>query len=73
MKNLKTSFKKKFAKDIPIQVDQDYPTHISVEKMLEIVYEASKKTGVDSYVVLKHFQFTGDEIKSFYKKQTPSL
>ena len=43
MKNLKESFKKKFTKDIPIEIEQDYPTHIPVAEMIEIVCAASKK------------------------------
>jgi hypothetical protein len=68
MKNLKESFKKKFTKDIPIEIEQNYPTHIPVEEMIEIVCVASKKIGIDSYVVLKHFQFTEEEIKAYFQK-----
>jgi len=66
MKNLEESFKEKFKKDIPIEIQQDYPTHISVAEMIEIVCAASNKIGIDSYVVLKHFQFTEEEIKAHY-------
>lgn len=62
MSNLRESFKEKFLKDIPLEIDETFPTHISVEKMIEIVYEAANKIGVDCYPVLKHFQFTEDEI-----------
>jgi hypothetical protein len=68
MKNLKDSFREKFSKDIHIEIEQDYPTHISVEEMIEIVYEASEKIGMNSYIVLKHFQFTEEEIKGYVKK-----
>ncbi|HZV47111.1 MAG TPA: hypothetical protein VFG06_07195 [Thermodesulfovibrionales bacterium] len=68
MKNLKESFKKKFSKDIPIEIEQNYPTHIPVAEMIEIVCAASKKIGIDSYVVLKHFQFTEEEIKAYFQK-----
>jgi len=68
MKNLKESFKKKFTKDIPIEISQDYPTHIPVAEMIEIVCAASKKIGIDSYVVLKHFQFSEEEIKAYFQK-----
>jgi len=68
MKNLKESFKKKFTKDIPIEIEQDYPTHMPVAEMIEIVCAASKKIGIDSYVVLKHFQFTEEEIKAYFQK-----
>jgi len=68
MKNLRESFKKKFTKDIPIEIEQDYPAHIPVAEMIEIVCVASKKIGIDSYVVLKHFQFTEEEIKAYFQK-----
>jgi hypothetical protein len=68
MKNLKESFKKKFTKDIPIEIDQNRPTHMPVAEMIEIVCAASKKIGIDSYVVLKHFQFTDEEIKAYFQK-----
>lgn len=68
MKNLKESFKKKFTKDIPIEIAQNYPTHIPVAEMIEIVCAASEKIGIDSYVVLKHFQFTDNEIKAYFQK-----
>ena len=66
MKHLEESFKEKFKKDIPIEIEQDYPTHIPVAEMVEIVCAASKKIGMDSYVVLKHFQFAEEEIKDHY-------
>jgi ERCC4-related helicase len=68
MTNLIESFRKKFAKDILIEIEQDHPTHIPVEEMIAIVYEASEKIGTDSYIVLKHFQFTEEEIKAYVKK-----
>jgi hypothetical protein len=68
MKNLKESFKKKFTKDIPIEIEQNCPTHMPVAEMIEIVCAASKKIGIDSYVVLKHFQFTDEEIKAYFQK-----
>jgi len=68
LQDLKGSFKRKFFKELPIELGQDYPTHIPVEKMIEIVFEASKKVKMDSYLVLKHFQFTEEEIKDYVKR-----
>jgi hypothetical protein len=68
LKDLRESFKRNFLTELPIELDQDYPTHIPVEKMIEIVFEASEKAGIDSYLVLKHFQFTEDEIKDYFKR-----
>ena len=45
MKTLKKSFRSKFIEDIFIKLDRDYPTHIPVGIMIEIVFEASKKVG----------------------------
>lgn len=72
MKNLKESFKKKFMKNIPLEIEEDYPTHVSISEMINIVCAASKKIGLDSYVVLKHFQFTEEEIKDHFQKLHPS-
>lgn len=68
MKNLKESFKDKFNKEISVELDRDCLTHIPVKKMIEIVFEASKKAGMDSYLVLKHFQFTEEEIRDYFER-----
>jgi hypothetical protein len=68
LKNLKESFKDKFNKEISIELDRDCPTHIPVERMIEIVFEASKKEGMDSYLALKHFQFTEEEIRGYFER-----
>jgi hypothetical protein len=39
-----------------------------VGKMIEIVFEASRKAGMDSYSVLKDLQFTGEEIKDYFER-----
>ena len=36
--------------------------------MIEIVFKASKKAGEDSYFVLKHFQFTDEEIRDYFER-----
>jgi Tfp pilus assembly protein PilO len=68
LKNLKESFKYKFNKEISIELDRDCPTHIPVETMIDIVFETSKKAGLDSYLVLKHFQFTEEEIRDYFER-----
>ena len=67
MRNLMESFKNKFLEELPVELNEDYPTHISVGTMIEIVFEASKKAGIDSYLVLKHFQFTEEEIRDYFE------
>jgi hypothetical protein len=62
------SFKETFSKELAIELDEDYPTHIPVGTMLEIVFEASKKAGMDSVTVLRHFQFTEQEIGDFFER-----
>ena len=68
MKTLKKSFRSKFIEDIFIKLDRDYPTHIPVGIMIEIVFEASKKVGIDSYSVLKHCHFTEEEIRDYFER-----
>jgi hypothetical protein len=36
--------------------------------MIEIVFKASRKAGMDSYSVLKDFQFTEEEIKECFER-----
>jgi hypothetical protein len=62
------SFKDNFLKELPIELSEDYPTHIPVGTMIEIVFKASKKAGEDSYLVLKHFQFTDEEIRDYFER-----
>ncbi len=68
MMNLKESFKEKFTKDIPIEIGYNYSTHVPIAEMIEIVYTASRTIGIDSYAVLKHFQFTEEEIESYFQR-----
>jgi hypothetical protein len=62
------SFKDNFSSELPIELNEDYPTHIPVETMIEIVFKASKKAGKDSYLVLKHFQFSDEEIREYFER-----
>jgi len=45
---------------------EHYPTHIPVEAMLDMVVIASKRSGLNSRMVLKHFQVTDDEIEEYF-------
>jgi hypothetical protein len=62
------SFKETFSRELPIELNEDYPTHIPVGTMIEIVFEASKKAGIESGIVLRHFQFIEEEIGDFLEK-----
>ena len=61
------SFKATFSQELPIELDAGYPTHIPVGAMLEMVFQASKKAGMDSMRVLRHFRFTEAEIEDFFE------
>jgi hypothetical protein len=68
LENLKEACKSFFLEEPHIELDQNYPTHIPVEKMIELVFEASKKMGMDSYLVLRDFEFTEEEIKDYFER-----
>ena len=51
-----------------IELDLDCPTHIPVEKMIEIVFQASQKQGLDAHLALKHFRFTEEEIRDYFER-----
>jgi len=68
LRNLMESFKDIYLKELSIELNEDYPTHIPVGTMIEIVFKASKKAGKDSYLVLKHFQFTDEEIRDYFER-----
>ena len=62
------SYKDIYLKELSIELNGDYPTHIPVGPMIEIVFKAAKKAGEDSYLVLKHFQFTDEEIRDYFER-----
>jgi len=68
LKNMMESFKDIFLKELSIELNEDYPTHIPVVTMIEIVIKASKNAGQDSSLVLKHFQFTDEEIRDYFER-----
>ena len=68
MENLKEACKGFLLKEPHIELDQNYPTHIPVEKMIHLVFEASKKMGLDVYSMLRDFEFTEEEIKDCFKR-----
>ena len=65
-KQLEKTFKEKFGKELPLKLTPHHPTHIPVEQMMQMVVKASLEGGFDSYLTLKHFQFTDKEIKVFF-------
>jgi len=68
LRNLMESFRDIYLKELPIELTEDYPTHIPVGTMIEIVFKASKKAGEESCLVLKHFQFTDEEIRDCFER-----
>ena len=66
--NLRESFAMKFGKEILLNLETEYPTHIPVEKMIDIIMKASMKMEIDSSLVLEHFQFTQAEINKYLAK-----
>ncbi len=68
MENLKEACKSFLLKEPHIELDQNYPTHIPVEKMVELVFEASTKMRMDSYSVLRDFEFTEEEIIDYFER-----
>ena len=68
MKELEKSFKNTFGKELPIELDLNCPTHIPIGEMIDIVIRASIKVGIDSYLALKHFQFTDEEINEYFER-----
>jgi hypothetical protein len=63
MTNMKKSFQEIFSRDIPVEIQEDYPTHVPINEMLKIICAASQTIGMDCYVALKHFKFTEEEIR----------
>jgi hypothetical protein len=59
------SFKKDFIEELTIELG-NYREHISVEVMIDTVVKASKKAGIPSYLALKHFEFTDEEIEKYF-------
>ena len=51
---------------LSVTLDEHYPTHIPVEAMLDMVVMASKRSGLNSRQVLKHFQLTDEEITEYF-------
>ena len=68
LENLKETGKGHFFKGLHIELDEDCPTHIPVKKKIAIVFAASKRAGMDSYSVLRAFEFTEEEIKDYFEK-----
>ena len=68
MENLEGSFEEAFLKALSVELDRDYPTHIPVDKMIQIVFDASQKAGIDSGRAMRQFRFTEKEIGDFLQR-----
>ena len=55
-----------FGRVLTVTLDEHYPTHIPVEAMMDMVVMASKRSGLNSRLALKHFQLTDDEIGEYF-------
>ena len=51
---------------LSLTIDEHYPTHIPVEAMMDMVVMASKRSGLNGRLVLKHFHLTDDEISEYF-------
>jgi hypothetical protein len=68
LENLKEACKSFLLREPHIELDPNYPTHIPAGKMIELVFEASRKMGMDSYSMLRDFEFTEEEIKDYFER-----
>ena len=69
MNELGELFKNTFGKALSLELDLNHPTHIPIEEMMYIVMRTATKMGIDTidtYSVLKYFQFTDEEIAQYY-------
>jgi hypothetical protein len=60
-----------FAKDKgheKIGFDYYYPIPIFLEQIMDEIVEQSTKAGLDSYSLLKHFQFSDKEIEEYFDR-----
>jgi hypothetical protein len=59
-KALKTKTNKKIGYDYSASVP------FFLEKLMDEIVEYATKTGIDSYYLLKHYQFTNEEIEAYF-------
>jgi len=50
------------------EMGYDYSSHVPIllEKIMDEIVEFATKTGVDSYYLLRHYQFTDEEIEGYF-------
>ena len=50
------------------EIGYDYSSHVPIllEKIMDEIVEYATNAGVDSYYLLRHYQFTDDEIKEYF-------
>jgi hypothetical protein len=51
-----------------IGYNYNFPMPIVLEKIMDEIVEQSTKAGVDSYYLLRHFQFTDEEIAEYFDR-----
>jgi hypothetical protein len=66
LKKQKQVFKEKVGK--AIGYDYNSPMPIVLEKIMDEIVEQSTKAGIDSYCLLRHFQFTDEEIEEYFDR-----
>jgi len=64
--NSEQSFGDQFGIRLSEMLHEHYPTHIPVEAMMDMVVMASKRSGLNSRLALKHFQLTDSEIAEYF-------
>jgi hypothetical protein len=62
----KQVFKEKTGKEIGY--DYNFPMPIVLEKIMDEIVGQSTKAGIDSYYLLRHFQFTDEEIEEYFDR-----
>jgi hypothetical protein len=46
----------------------EQPTHVTVDETINIILQAATRAGIDSYFILKYFQFTDEEIEEYFQQ-----
>jgi len=66
LKKQQQVFKEKVGK--AIGNDYNFPMPIVLEKIMDEIVGQSTKAGIDSYYLLRHFQFTDEEIEEYFDR-----
>lgn len=54
--------------DMEIGYDYVSSMPILIEKIMDEIVEYATRTGMDSYFLLKHYQFTNEEIEEYFDR-----